>query len=307
MEDNIKLLVDRIKVIQNSTRVTRLSKGFSSDKKYVVMDESGNKYLLRISNMERYDRKKVEFQVLSEIRKYKVQSPQPIDLGIIKEHGICYSIYSYIEGEDAKNSIQLFNEKEQYEIGVEAGKDLARIHLHPAPSNVSSWYERTIQKHSRYIGEYKKSGIKIKNDEQILGFIESNYHHLKNRPNQFQHDDFHLENIILKDNKYVGVIDFDSYDWGDPFHDFVKVAFASRVDSVSFSVGQMDGYFDNNIPEDFWRLYSIYSAMVMFSSVVWSIKKYPEQLDKFIERIQLILEDHKNFELLKPIWYQPNF
>ena len=31
MEDNIKLLVDRIKVIQNSTRVTRHSKGFSPD------------------------------------------------------------------------------------------------------------------------------------------------------------------------------------------------------------------------------------------------------------------------------------
>lgn len=130
----------------------------------------------------------------------------------------------------------------------------------------------------------------------------NNLHYLKNRPNQFQHDDFHLENIILKDKKYVGVIDFDNYDWGDPFNDFVKIALASRVDSISFSVGQIDGYFANNIPEDFWRLYSIYSAMVIFSSVVWSIKKSPEQLDKFIERIHLILEDHKNFELLKPIW-----
>lgn len=32
----------------------------------------------------------------------------------------------------------------------------------------------------------------------------NNLHYLKNRPNQFQHDDFHLENIILKDKKYVG-------------------------------------------------------------------------------------------------------
>lgn len=282
MKNNTRILVDRIKALHNYSSVNRLSKGYSPDEKYVVIDEIGNKYLLRISDMKRYDRKREEFQVLGEIRKYKVHSPHPVDLGLFKDLGFCYSIYSYIEGEDAKSSIRSLKEEEQYEIGLEAGKDLSRIHLHPAPSNIRSWYERTIQKHNRYVEEYKKYGIKIKNEDKVMDFIESNYHYLKNRPNQFQHDDFHLENIILKDNKYVGVIDFDSYDWGDPFHDFVKVAFASRVDSVSFSVGQMDGYFDNNIPEDFWRLYSIYSAMVMFSSVVWSIKKSPEQLDKFI-------------------------
>ena len=304
MEDTIQILVDRIKVFRNSTIVTRLSKGYSPDKKYVVMDEDGNKYLLRISDMERYDRKKEEFKVLSDLRKYKVHSPQPIDLGILKELGVCYSIFSYIEGVDAKNSIRSFNEHEQYEIGIEAGKDLSRIHLHPAPLNIRNWHERSIQKHNNYLKEYKKCGIKINNDEKVMSFIESNYHYLKNRPNQFQHDDFHLENIILKDKKYVGVIDFDNYDWGDPFHDFVKVALSSRVDSISFSVGQIDGYFANNIPEDFWRLYSIYSAMVLFSSVVWSINKSPEQLDKFIERTHLILEDHKNFEKLKPVWYR---
>lgn len=304
MENNIQVLMDRIKILRNSPRVTRLSKGYSPDEKYVVMDEDGNKYLLRISDMERYYRKKEEFKVLSDIRKYKVHSPQPIDLGILKEFDICYSIFSYIEGEDAKNSIRSFKEQEQYEIGIEAGKDLSRIHQHSAPYDVRNWHERSIQKHNRYLKEYKKCGIKINNDDKVMSFIESNYHYLKNRPNQFQHDDFHLENIILKDKKYVGVIDFDNYDWGDPFHDFVKVALSSRVDSISFSVGQIDGYFDNNIPEDFWRLYSIYSAMVIFSSVVWSINKSPEQLDKFIERINLILEDHKNFEMLKPIWYR---
>lgn len=307
MEDNIQALVDKIKALRNSTRVTRLSKGYSPDEKYVVKNEDGDKYLLRISDMKRYERKKEEFQILTDIRKYKVHSARPIDFGMLKELGVCYSIFSYMEGEDAKSSIQSFKEREQYEIGIEAGKDLARIHLHPAPVTIKSWYERSIQKHNRYLMEYKKCGIKINHDEKIMSFIESNYPYLKNRPNQFQHDDFHLENIILKDKKYVGVIDFDNFDWGDPFHDFVKVALASREDSISFSVGQIEGYFAHNIPEEFWRFYSIYCAMVIFSSIVWSIKKSPEQLDKFIERIDLMLEDHKNFELVKPSWYESNF
>ena len=161
-----------------------------------------------------------------------------------------------------------------------------------------------MQKHYRYLEGYKKCGIKIHNDDKVVDFIESNSHYLKNRPNQFQHNDFHLENIILKDKKYVGVIDFNNYDWGDPFHDFVKLALASRVDSITYSVGQIHGYFTYKIPEDFWRLYSIYTAMVIFSSIVWSINKSPEQLEKFIERAYVILEDHKNFELLRPTWYK---
>lgn len=68
------------------------------------------------------------------------------------------------------------------------------------------------------------------------------------------------------------LVDFDNYDWGDPFNDFVKIALASRVDSISFSVGQIDGYFAINIPEDFWRLYSIYSAMVIFRVLFVQLK-----------------------------------
>ena len=127
---------------------------------------------------------------------------------------------------------------------------------------------------------------------KLLIISRCNAHYLKVRPNQFQHDDFHLENIILKDKKYAGVIDFINFDWGDPFHDFVKVSLFSRETSIPFSVGQINGYFNHNIPEDFWRLYSIYAAMAIFSSVVWSIKKSPQQLDKMIERIYVVLEDH---------------
>ena len=64
---------------------------------------------------------------------------------------------------------------------------------------------------------------KIKNDDKIIKFIDENEMYLQNRPNRFQHDDFHLENIIVRDGKYVGVVDFNGYDWGDPLHDFVKL------------------------------------------------------------------------------------
>ena len=42
--------------------VTLIQKGWSEDKKYCVVAKDGQKYLLRISPMEQYDRKKSEYE-----------------------------------------------------------------------------------------------------------------------------------------------------------------------------------------------------------------------------------------------------
>jgi aminoglycoside phosphotransferase (APT) family kinase protein len=67
-----------------------------------------------------------------------------------------------------------------------------------------------------------------------MEFIEKNERYIKNRPNLFQHDDFHAGNIIVKENRYAGVIDFNRYDWGDPIHEFYKLALFSREVSIPF-------------------------------------------------------------------------
>ncbi|MCK2020338.1 aminoglycoside phosphotransferase family protein [Peribacillus frigoritolerans] len=305
MDDIIKTLQDRVKFLQNATKIEKLSKGFSPDKKYVVYFDD-NKFLLRVYDMVGYEKKKTEFQILNKMKQFNVQSSQPIDIGFIEALNAGYNIYSYIDGIDAKEAIHTLKEEEQYKIGMEAGIQLSRMHLFEAPSTVKTWYDRAMDKHYRYLNAYKSCGIKIKNDEKIIDFIEKNKHHMKNRSNHFQHDDFHLENIIVKDKQYAGVIDFNNFDWGDPFHDYVKVALFQRELSVPFSIGQIEGYFGCSVPEDFWMLYSIYTGMVIFSSVVWSLRFAPDNLDAMITRLYVVLEDHKNFESLKPTWYEQN-
>jgi len=299
----IKLLQEQIRLFQNATKVEKLAKGYSLDEKYVVVQE-GRKYLLRVGSSDSFEKKKIEFDILQKLKKNHVHSPQPIEIGMLKELNACYTIYSYLEGEDAKLAILFLSKQEQYNIGIDAGKELARLHLYQAPSRMDTWYERAMKKHDKYVEAYKKSGIKIDNEDKILAFIENNKSYLKNRPSTLQHDDFHLENIVVKDKQYVGMIDFNNCDWGDPLHDFVKVALFNRELSVPFSIGQIQGYFNHKIPENFWRLYSIYVAMVIFSSVVWSLRFAPKQLDEMIERVNNVLEDHKHFELFTPTWYQ---
>ncbi|PES12525.1 aminoglycoside phosphotransferase family protein [Bacillus cereus] len=295
-----------IQIVKDAANIEEISKGFSPDKKYIITNANNEKYLFRKGDIKEYERKKIEFQILNEMVKRNVQAQRPIEIGILEEEGVCYSIFSYLEGEDAKKLLPTYSPKEQYDIGIEAGKDLAKMHTYEAPNNILPWYERAMKKHSKYVEAYKTCGINIKNDDKIIKFIEENEIYLKNRPNRFQHDDFHLENIIVRDGKYVGVVDFNGYDWGDPIHDFVKIALFARDISIPYSIGQIEGYFNGRIPEEFWNLYAVYVGMTVFSSVVWTLLAAPHMLDDMLERLTIVLEDHNNFELSKPIWFQPD-
>lgn len=309
----MKISVDQIKgkitFLKHSKNIQALSKGYSSDWKYIVTDELDKKYVLRLMDIKLYERKKEEFELLQKLQLSLVKCSKPVELGKIEEFGFCFNIMTYMDGVDAKECLPYLSEQQQYELGREAGRELFHIHMLPAPPNVESWYIRSIKKHNRYLEHYKNYNMSFENMERVIHFIEQNKIYLEDRPNQFQHDDFHLGNIILNNKRYEGLIDFNNFDWGDPWHDFMKIPIASRVESVPFSIGQIHGYFNHNVPDEFWRIYSIYAAMLCFSSIVWSIKSSPEQLEKFSERINLLLKDHLFFEELKPSWYkdQVNF
>lgn len=302
---NSEILKSRIEFLKSAKNIEPILKGYSTDQKYIIHDEENKKYILRVSDIQEYNRKQSEFDILKEMELLNVKSSVAIEIGKVEELNICYQILSYIEGKDARDLLPFYSESDQFQIGVEAGKDLAKIHLFPAPVGFSAWDERQINKHLRYVEAYKESGLKIKNDDKIIHFINENLAYLKNRPNQLQHDDFHVGNILVDSGSYAGIIDYNRYDWGDPIHDFHKIGLFSKEISIPFSIGQIQGYFHQQpIPDHFWRLYSIYMAMNIFSAAVWTHKVVPSELSNMLDRLYEILEDHKYFELIQPTWYK---
>lgn len=302
--DAIEQLREKIPSLQASTKIVVIHKGFSNDVKYVVHFEHGKKYLLRTATIDQYPRKKEEFEILCKLGSHDVQTPNPIDIGAIPDLGLCYYILSYIEGEDARDFLPSYSSSVQYEIGFNAGKDLKKINSIQAPASIGPWYERKMIKFKNYFEAYRTCGITFSGDNKVIEFIEKNERALMNRPNHFLHDDFHVGNLIVNDGKYAGVIDFNRFDWGDPYFEFHKVGLFSKEVSIPFSIGQIRGYFINEIPNHFWQLYSVYLGMEFFSAVVWTNKVAPEKLAEMLERLEHILEDHKGFELTKPIWFK---
>ncbi|WEG14451.1 aminoglycoside phosphotransferase family protein [Pullulanibacillus sp. KACC 23026] len=298
----IEALTNQIPFISNCKKIIQIKKGASSDKKYLINLEDNQKVLLRVFNHEALEAKKAEYSILEKMRDYNVTCSQPISIGKVDNRG--YILTTYIEGKDAEDELPLCTEQEQFNIGIEAGQNLRKMHQYTAPSHVTSWYLRKKEKHQKYLDAYLKCEMKIQNDQKIIKFIEENIHLMKQRPNIFQHDDFHVGNIIVNKKKFAGVIDFNRYDWGDPIHEFLKIGIFSRKVSIPFSIGQIQGYYNNTEPEEyFWRLYSLYLAMCVFSTVIWTIKTIPDSIDDMLEKVYLFLEDHDNFRELKPKWY----
>jgi len=300
-------LLEGIPMLRNRYILERIQKGYSSDGKFIVYDHEGSpQYILRTYSMEQEQEKAKEFRMLQLVEEQGVRGTRPIESGVLPDQGVGYMIVSYIEGEEASDVLPLLSEKEQYDIGVQAGLELRNMHqIHCPDDDMKTWQERMMAKHARYRAEYAACGVSIAEEERLLSFIDGNLHLMENRPNLFQHDDYHVGNLIVKDGTFSGVIDFNRYDWGDPVHEFLKAGMFSAEVSVPFCVGQIQGYYDFREPGDkFWQLYSLYLAMTLVSSVVWILKVRPQELDSMMGKIHKVLDDHDNFERIVPKWYR---
>ena len=114
-----------------------IEKGWSGDKKYCATDEAGKNFLLRVSPIEEYDRKKNEFELMCQVAALNIPMCLPIEFGV-SEEGV-YSIQSWINGIDAESEANKLSDIEQYSYGYEAGQILKKIHTICAPSDIEEW------------------------------------------------------------------------------------------------------------------------------------------------------------------------
>jgi aminoglycoside phosphotransferase (APT) family kinase protein len=294
-----------IPLLNKAVAIEPIHNGYSTDKKVIIHLQDNNKQLLRLFDLVEYEQKHMEYDTLKKVEGYSVKCSKPLAIGKLADLNLGYMLLTYIEGNDASVELPKLTETEQYLIGFETGKELLKMHQFEAPAIVSPWYERKTEKHRNLMDEYAELNVPFKQDSKIITFIENHIELMKYRPNLFQHDDIHVGNIIVKDRQFSGLIDFNRYDWGDPVHDFLKMGMFSKGVSIPFSIGQVKGYHQSQEPDElFWKLYALYLAMSLFSSIVWVWKVVPEEKDSLLNNIAIILEDQDNFDSFKPTWYR---
>lgn len=277
-----------------------IDKGWSKDKKYCVTDETGTKFLLRVSDIARYDAKQAEFNRMQKVASLGIPMCQPIEFGVC-EDGV-YSLQSWIDGEDARQVMPGYSDAEQYQYGLEAGYILRRIHSIPAPPTQEDWESRFNRKIDRNIKRYQECPIKCEGGQSFIDYINVNRYLLKSRPQTYQHGDYHIGNMMIDREDRLSIIDFDRDDYGDPWEEFNRIVWCAQ-EVPPFASGMVNGYFDGTVPIEFWRLLALYIASNTLSSVAWAIPFGQGEVDIMLDQAKEILSWYDNMRKPVPTWY----
>ena len=148
---------------------------------------------------------------------------------------------------------------------------------------------------------YNECPIKYENGEAFLDYISKNRHLLKDRPQTFQHGDYHIGNMMIEKGKLV-IIDFDRYDFGDPWEEFNRIVWCAQA-APYFASGMVDGYFDRNVPEEFWRLLALYISSNTLSSIPWAIPFGEGEINTMIDQAKDVLSWYDSMKDPIPTWY----
>ncbi|MBQ4050309.1 MAG: phosphotransferase [Oscillospiraceae bacterium] len=282
------------------THKVPIDKGWSGDRKFCVTDSCGTKYLLRISPPERTEFRRKGFELLKKVDELDVPICRPVEFGECEEGA--YTLLTWIDGEDAEEVIPTLSPGEQYAYGLEAGRILKKIHSIPAPADQSLWEPRFNAKMDRKIAMHRDCPIQYDGGEAFVDYIEAHRHLLKDRPQTYQHGDFHIGNMMIADGKLV-VIDFDRFDFGDPWEEFNRICWCAQK-APYFASGRVDGYFDGEVPLEFWQLLAMYISSNTLSSVPWAIPFGEEQIGVMLRQAKEVLDWYDGMKKDIPSWYK---
>ena len=110
-------------ILESIVNKSPIVKGWSGDQKYCAVTADGTKYLLRVSSIDRLERKRREYEKMSEVSQLDIPMCLPVEFGICDE-GV-YSIQSWIDGVDAEDAMMAMRPEQQYSYGLDAGRILA--------------------------------------------------------------------------------------------------------------------------------------------------------------------------------------
>ena len=284
----------------NIKKYEELKLGWSKDEKLILIDKNNNKYILRISDKSLYDKRYRQYKLLKEVSKFNINCPKPMDFGELDDK--LYMLLTYLEGNRAEEEIIKYSNTEQYNLGLEAGKILKIIHSYDKESDTLTWWEKYEPKSIRKINTYLDSELKHNDYEFLINYYKENIHLMENRPQILTHGDYHLGNMLIHKNHIV-VIDFDKMNFADPYDEFKPYCW-NVLRSEYFETGLINGYFDNKIPEDFFKMLKFYTIESLISHLPWAMTFGEEEVKTAYMIYDKVIEWYDNFKLEIPTWYK---
>ena len=209
-----------------------------------------------------------------------------------------------IDLEDA--DVEILEEGSKAVLGFIGGKGAkVKVTANISDSKIVAAFLDEIIKRSRSEDDYPKYEFfeSIKNDEKVIEFVKNNIDLIWKQNPVYQHGDFHPCNLIYMDDGKIGVIDFNRWEVGDPYEEFYKLEGFGIEVSIPYSIGQIDAYFDDEIPNDFWGALAVYCAHAALFSIKWAEQFGQDDIDGMVDRCYRAFENYDNFNAIVPKWY----
>lgn len=299
-------MFEDIKNSSNWKTVEKISKGWSGDSKYLIKTKEEKFLLLRISDAEQYNVKKKEYEMIAKYSKLGFPMSLPVDFGICNNGKNVYMLLTWVEGKDLEEILSGLTESEQYRLGREAGEILKKIHsLEVEADDIPKDTKKA--KKLLQLSRYEESQVRIEGDEIAINYVKENIDLIWKQKPVYMHGDYHPGNLIYTNDGSIGVIDFNRWEVGDPYEEFYKLQSFGIENSIPYCIGQIDAYFDDQIPEDFWITLAVYVAHASLHSIKWAEKFGQKEIDGMVARCRMAFDDYDNFQRYIPKWYTDKY
>jgi aminoglycoside phosphotransferase (APT) family kinase protein len=292
------------KVLNSIVHKEPIHKGWSEDKKFCVTTADGIKYLLRLSQLAKYESKKKLFSMMEQIAALDIPMCLPVEFGI--SDNCVYSIQSWINGQDLQTLLPLsgkalLTEAEQYTLGLQAGRIAQRIHSIPIPKPEEEWEVHCNRRMDMVLKDYHLCGLKCDGDQYMVDYMEKNRHLLKDRPQCYLVGDYNVINMMYEKGD-LRIIDFERFDIGDPWVECDGIVWSAMA-SPHFATGQLHGYFDGEPPMEFFRLQAFYIVSLVLSLMSsWAVSS-EEGRDVTLKLSRDVLKWFDYMQNPVPTWY----
>ncbi|MDR1465826.1 MAG: phosphotransferase [Oscillospiraceae bacterium] len=283
-------------------RVEPLAGGFSSDRKYRLESAEGQQFLLRVSGAEALGRKREVFAVMQTAARQGLPVPTPLEIGLCPGGQWSYLLLSWVAGADVHTCLPSLTKTAQYALGLDAGVLHRRLHRLPSPAG-GDWEAQFRTKHQARLRRLLECGYELPGQDLFLRYCEETMPLTAGRPWTFQHRDFHGGNLILGPAGSLHAIDFDHFDFGDPWDDFKSILWDVPL-SPHFAAGRVHGYFGGDPPVLFWQLLALSLATNILGLLPWAAAFDPGKAADIQTRALDILRWFDNFRVPVPAWYQ---
>lgn len=297
------MLLEEIKNLipnsENFESAKKLTLGWSDEEKYIVSC-SGARVLLRVLKKESFE---AQLKAIKSLQKFSQTSklvPKVLDFGLTKDENSGYILLEYINGFNAMETISEYTIKEQYEFGVAMGETIKLFHQQSKKEIIESEKNKFLEKVKNFLNYYheNKNQFNFLSDKEpiINSFLEK----VKNRPYVMLHNDFHLGNMILDENK-ISLIDFNRATYGDYIKEFDGIAWCVKV-SKYFAQGIIDAYLFDEDEDEFFAYLKGY-INIWQVQMLYFIKDQDDEEKNIVINLIKSVEQWYNGDGKVPSWY----